>query len=117
MFYKQDIEGPGTVAQQPLQPCAVLRDDAHRGIQGQATGLPSKHLADIFGLDQPAAREPTQHPHAHLLGDRGEGVRRQCCRGPEADSFGVIGGLVERLEHPVDDATTTNPPGADLGAR
>lgn len=76
------------------------------------------HLADIVGRDQPAAPEPTQHPHAHLLNDGGEGVRRQCRRGPEADSFGDIGSLFERLEQAreadvrIDQQRTSGPRGA-----
>jgi len=62
------------------------------------------HFTDIVRLDQPAAGEPAQHPHAYLLGDDGEAVRRQCLRGSEADSFRDIVGLFERLEHPVDNA-------------
>ena len=82
-----------------------MRAHAHCGVEREAAVLPCQHLADIVRLDQPAAGEPPQHPHAHLLGDGGEGVWRQCRRGPAADTFGDIGGLVERLEHPVDDAT------------
>jgi hypothetical protein len=33
MFYKADIEWPSKIAQQALQPCAIVRGDAHRGIQ------------------------------------------------------------------------------------
>jgi len=68
---KPDIEWPSTVTQQALQPGAIMRAHAHRGVQREAAVLPSEHLADILRLDQAAAGKPAQHPDTHLFGDGG----------------------------------------------
>jgi hypothetical protein len=94
----------GAVAQPPLQPDAIVRRDAHRGIQRKAAVLPSEHLADMVRLDQPAAGEPAQHPHAHLLGNDGEGLRCQLSGGAKAHGLRDSTGILDRLEDPVDDA-------------
>ena len=74
----------GTIAQQALQPGAIVRAHAHRGIERESAVFQGQHFADIVRLDQPAAGEPPQHPHAYLLGDGGEGLRRQLSGGEKA---------------------------------
>jgi len=98
---------------------AIVRGDAYRGIRREAAVLPGQHLAGIAGLDQPAAGEPPQHPHAHahLLGDGGDGLWRQFSGGTKTHGLRKITGILGRLEDPVDDAAMTNPPGADLAAQ
>ncbi len=78
---------------------------AHRGIQREAAVLPGEHLADILRLDQAAAGKPTQYAHAHLLGDRGEGLWCQLGGGAKAHGLRDIIGLLDWLEHPVDNAS------------
>jgi hypothetical protein len=51
-----------------------MRAHAHCGVEREASVLPGEHLADVVRLDQPAAGEPAQHPHAYLLGDGGDGL-------------------------------------------
>jgi hypothetical protein len=80
-----------------------VRAHAHRGIQREAAVFPREHLADILRLDQAAAGEPAQHPYAHLLGDGGDGLRRQYSVGPKAHGLRVSG-LLGRLKDAVDDA-------------
>jgi hypothetical protein len=63
-----------------------------------------QHLADIVALDRPAAGKPTQHPHAYLLGDGGDGLRCHVSGGPKAHGLRDIIGILDRFEHPVDDA-------------
>jgi hypothetical protein len=74
-------------------------------------------VADIVRLDQPAAGEPLPPPHANLFGVGGEGLRCQLNGGATARGLRDIIGILERLEHPLDNAAVTNRPGADLGAR
>ncbi len=81
-----------------------MRAHAHRGIEREAAVLPGEHLADVIRLDQPAAGKPTQHPHAHLLGDGGDGLRCQLSGGAKAHGLRDITGILDRLEDPVDDA-------------
>ena len=104
MFCEPDIDGPGTITQQPLQPGAIVRTHTHRGIERESAVLPSEHLTGIPRLDQPAASEPAQHPHAHLLGDGGDGLWRQFSGGAKAHGLRNITGILGRLEDPVDDA-------------
>jgi len=73
--------------------------------RGETAVVPGKHLADIPRLDQAAAGEPAQHPHAYLLGDGGEGPWCRFSGGAKAHEFRDITGILGRLEHPVDDAT------------
>nr|WP_242464234.1 hypothetical protein [Thiococcus pfennigii] len=54
--------------------------------------LPAEHVAGLRGLEQAAAGEPAQHPSAHLLGDRGHLIRRQCWRLEKAD-LAVFAGI------------------------
>jgi len=89
---------PSTVAQQPLQPGAIVRAHAHRGIKRESAVLPGQHFADIVRLDQPAAGEPPQHPHAHLLGDDGDGLRCQLSGGEKAHGLRKFAGILDRLE-------------------
>ena len=77
---------------------------AHPSIEREAAVLPSEHVADIVGLGQPAARELTQHPHAHLLDDAGDGLWCQFSGGAKADGLRNITGILDGLEDPVDDA-------------
>ena len=94
----------GTVAQQPLQAGAVIRSDTDRGIQREAAVLPSKHVAHVVTLDQPAAGKPAQHSDAHLFGDGGEGLRCELDGGARAHGLRAVIGLLDRLEDAVDDA-------------
>jgi hypothetical protein len=55
-------------------------------------------------------------PHAHLLGNDGDGLWRQLSGGAKAHGLRDSTGVLDRLEDPVDSAAVTNPPGADLGA-
>jgi hypothetical protein len=97
MFDKPDIEWPSTVAQQLLGAGAIIYCDAPRGIQREAAVLPGEHLADIVRRDQPAEGEPAQHPHAHLLGNDGEGLRCQLSGGAKAHGLRDITGILDRL--------------------
>ena len=45
-------------------------------------------------VDQPAAGEPAQPPHAYLLGDDGDGLRCQVSGGAKAHGLRVITGLL-----------------------
>ena len=89
----------GTVAQQSLQPGAIRASNAHCRIQREAAMRPAEHVARLLGLEQAAAGEPPQHPSAHLLGDRGHLIRRQC-RGLEEADLAVFAGI----EQAIDDA-------------
>ena len=84
-----------TIAQQPLQPGAIVRAYAHRAIQREAAVLPGEHFAHVITLDQPAAGRPPQHPHAHLLGEGGEGLRCQLGGGAKAHGLRDINGLLD----------------------
>jgi len=88
-----------------MGPGAIVRGHAHRGIERESAVLPGQHFADIVRLDQPAAGEPPQHPHAHLLGNDGDGLRRQLSGGEKAHGLRKFAGILDRLEDPVDDAT------------
>jgi hypothetical protein len=102
----------GAVAQQPFQSGPVVAGDAHASVEREAAVVPGEHVAGVIGIEQPVAGDPAQHPAAHLRFDRGHRFWRQCQGLSELDPAGF-----ERLEHPVEDAAVTNPPGADLGAR
>ncbi|WP_295540644.1 hypothetical protein [uncultured Thiohalocapsa sp.] len=62
----------------------------HRQTRGAAPL--GEHLADVIALDQPAVGKPAQHPHAHLLGDGGEGLRCQVSGGAKAHGLRAITG-------------------------
>lgn len=86
----------------PARSCAPTRTVVSREkpLFSQASSLRT-----LSRLISPLRGEPAQHPHAPLLGDGGDGLWRHCRRGPEAHGFGETGGIVDRLGHPVGDAT------------
>lgn len=90
---------PGTIAQQPLQPGAVIPGNPHRRIERKATLLPGQHRFGVRSLQQPAAGKPPQHPPAHLRGDGRERLRGQGLGGSELDL--TVGAA---LKYPVEDA-------------
>jgi len=103
----------GTIAQQPLPvPKEGRRDRArpraprHPARTRCSVGWGSKgsHLVHVVRLDQPAAGKPLPPPYAYLLGDGGEGLRCQLGGGAKAQGLRAITSLLDRLEHPVDDA-------------
>jgi len=100
-----------TVAKQPLQSGPVVAGDAHRGVEREAAVVPSEHVANVIGIEQPVAGEPAQHAAAYLLFDHGNLFWCQCRCLSELDCA-----LLDQVEYPVEDAAVTNPPGADLGA-
>jgi len=106
MLYEPDMDGG--VAEHISAAAALGRPDparhAHRGIQRETAVLPGEHLADILRLDQAAAYEPAQHPHANLLGDGGHGLRCQVSGGAKAHGLRDIIGILDRFEDSVDDA-------------
>jgi hypothetical protein len=77
MVYKPDMESPSTRQQPPVHTGAIVRAHAHRGIAREPAILPGEHFADVITLDQPASGEPPQYPHAHVLGNDGDGLRCQ----------------------------------------
>jgi hypothetical protein len=77
-----------------LQSGAILRGNTDPGIHRAESVPPSQHLAHVVRLDQAAAGEPAQHPHAYLLGDGGDILWRQFSGGAKTDGLGNITGIL-----------------------
>jgi hypothetical protein len=74
---------PGAIAQETLQPVAVVRFNAHAGIDREApTVIPASHRLGVFAFKHSAAGENAQQTVAHLgILNRGDG------RGTDAPGF------------------------------
>ena len=103
---------PGAVAQQALQAQAIVRFDAHAGIERETpTVIPGAHRRGVFAFEHSAAGENAQQTVAHLGLNLGDGFGTDAPGFVKAHAACAIG-----LENPLDHDAVEVDVGIEQGA-